>query len=73
MDPVEYRRQRQEMANKRKVCLACETEEWLNNASAEELEAAQPCADPHGGPYCKKIQSSYDDEPSDISREYEEG
>ena len=50
----DYLKWRQEMADRRKACLACEFDSWAAQASAEELEAAQPCADSHGGKYCTR-------------------
>ena len=43
----------QQMADRRKVCLACEFDEWAAQATAEDLAATQPCAFPHGGQYCR--------------------
>ena len=44
-------------ADKRKACLACEQEEYLNDPDTD-LEAAMmgTRADPHHGPYCKKLR-----------------
>ena len=55
MSPEEYTKWLKDMALKRKVCLACEQEEYLNNPNTD-LEAAMlgSRADPHEGPYCKK-------------------
>lgn len=49
----------QEMADKRKKCLACEQEEYLNDPSTD-LEAAMmgTRADPHRPPYCKKLRKN---------------
>jgi hypothetical protein len=45
----------QEMALKRKACLACEQDAYLSDPNTD-LEAAMmgSRADAHGGPYCKK-------------------
>jgi hypothetical protein len=51
-----YQQWRQEMAKTREVCLACEFEDWAKDATANELEACQPNADRHFGPYCHKIK-----------------
>jgi hypothetical protein len=45
------------MANKRKACLACEQDEYLNNPNTD-LEAAMmgTNAHSHGGPFCKQVK-----------------
>lgn len=54
MNPTEYHEQRKSDAERRRVCLACEFEQWARTATAEDLGAAQPNADSHGGPYCSR-------------------
>lgn len=47
-----------EMADKRKACLACEQDDYLNDPDTD-LEAAMmgSRADEHRGPYCKRLHA----------------
>ena len=51
---------KKEMANQRKACLACEQDEYLSDPNTD-LEAAMmgSRADPHEGPYCKKLRRKH--------------
>jgi hypothetical protein len=52
----DYTKWLHEMADQRKACLACEQDAYLSDPDTD-LEAAMmgTRADPHGGPYCKKL------------------
>lgn len=53
----DYTKWLNEMADKRKACLACEQEAYLSDPNTD-LDAAMmgSRADKHGGKYCKKYR-----------------